>query len=254
MDILDDRGRLFGRVNVIDALVVLFAFAVVAAGVALVLGGGSVGASGAQVGDNRSTQHVTLDLGTHPDSAAALVQPGNATLGDLSEGGVNATITDVYRSPTESGVQVVAVVAVDSERTDKGFRIGGSYLRYGLTPTLSTPNYTISSHIASVGGGPDMETRTIHATIQANVTTAVANAISAGDSQQVAGDAVATVDAVETVRSRDTRKIIRVDLSLVTRAVGDSYRYSGTPVRIGTALAFETNRYELRGRVVAVEQ
>lgn len=253
MDILDDRGRLFGRVNVIDALVVLLALAVVAAGAALVLGGGSAETSGAHADDNRLTQHVTLDLGTHPDSAAALVQSGNATLGGLSEGSVNATITDVYRSPTESGVRLVAVVAVDGERTDEGVRIGGSYLRYGLTPTLSTPNYTIGSRIASVGDGPDMETRTVRATVEANVTTAVADAISVGDSQQVAGDAVATVDAVETVRSSGDRQTVRIDLSLVTRPVGDGYRYGGTPVRIGTALDFETARYELRGRVVAVE-
>jgi hypothetical protein len=40
MDLIDDRGRLFGRVNVVDALVVLFVLAIVAAGTALVLGGG----------------------------------------------------------------------------------------------------------------------------------------------------------------------------------------------------------------------
>jgi hypothetical protein len=40
MDILDEQGRIFGRVNIIDALVVLFALAVIVAGAALVFGGG----------------------------------------------------------------------------------------------------------------------------------------------------------------------------------------------------------------------
>jgi hypothetical protein len=39
-ELLDEQGRIFGRVNIIDALVVLFASAVIVAGVALVFGGG----------------------------------------------------------------------------------------------------------------------------------------------------------------------------------------------------------------------
>ena len=39
MELIDERGRLFGRVNVVDALVVLLVAAVVVAGVALVAGG-----------------------------------------------------------------------------------------------------------------------------------------------------------------------------------------------------------------------
>ena len=38
MDLIDDKGRLFGTVNIIDALAVLFVLAVVAAGAAFVLG------------------------------------------------------------------------------------------------------------------------------------------------------------------------------------------------------------------------
>ena len=38
MDLIDDKGRLFGTVNIIDALAVLLVLAVVAAGAAFVLG------------------------------------------------------------------------------------------------------------------------------------------------------------------------------------------------------------------------
>jgi len=38
MELIDEKGRLFGRVNIVDALVVLFAIAVLAAGAALVFG------------------------------------------------------------------------------------------------------------------------------------------------------------------------------------------------------------------------
>ena len=53
MDVLDEKGRLFGRVNVVDALVVVFAVAVVIAGASLVYGDG--------LGNEPTeTMHVTL--------------------------------------------------------------------------------------------------------------------------------------------------------------------------------------------------
>lgn len=52
-------GRLFGLINIIDALVILFAVAVVA-GVALVFSGKPHEQS------ELGTRYVTLDLGTYP--------------------------------------------------------------------------------------------------------------------------------------------------------------------------------------------
>lgn len=41
MHLLDDQGRVFGVINVINLLAVLFAHPVIAAGIALVFSGGS---------------------------------------------------------------------------------------------------------------------------------------------------------------------------------------------------------------------
>jgi hypothetical protein len=55
MNLIDDKGRLFGTVNVIDALAVLLVFAVVAAGAAFVLG-----ADEQLTGTNQPTETTTI--------------------------------------------------------------------------------------------------------------------------------------------------------------------------------------------------
>jgi hypothetical protein len=68
MPIIDEEGRLFGAVNIIDALVVLFVLAVVVAGVALVTGGGS--------SDGTPTRTVVVDVGQQPGYVVDAIQEG----------------------------------------------------------------------------------------------------------------------------------------------------------------------------------
>jgi len=92
MDVLDEKGRLFGRVNVVDAFVVLFALTIVIAGAALVYGDG--------LGDEPTeTMHVTLVSET---PSATTLEIGEI---DLESGtfvsprrGTTANITDVHRT------------------------------------------------------------------------------------------------------------------------------------------------------------
>jgi len=74
MEILDEKGRLFGVVNVIDALAVLLVLAVVAAGAALVLG------SEPEPEPEFASTHATLDLGTQPDYIVAQLNEGDTYL------------------------------------------------------------------------------------------------------------------------------------------------------------------------------
>lgn len=250
MEVIDERGRLFGRVNVVDALVVLLALAVVVAGAALVLGADDGGDPGdAEPPENdTAVRYATLELGIHPGYVASLARPGNATLG-----GANATITDVYRSPRGDDVLLVVRVAVEGQETDQGFRVGDSFLRYGDGFNLTTPDYRIGTRVATAGGGERLRTRRVVATVEANVSTSVADAISAGDERRIANDTVATVESVETVETGDDWRVVRVDLALSTRPVDGTYHYGGRPVRVGRTLDVRTADYQFRGQVVAVE-
>ena len=191
---------------------------------------------------------MTLELGTHPSYVASLVTTGNATLA-----GGDATITDVYRSPRGDDVLLVATATVEGRDTPDGFLVNGTYLRYGVGATLSTADYQIGSRVATVGGSETFATEEVTATVEANVSRAVADSIEVGDTQRVAGDATATVEGVETVRDGDDWAVVSVDITLVARPVGDHVEYGGRPVRVGTGLGFATSRYQFSGRVVEVE-
>jgi hypothetical protein len=75
MRVIDDEGRLFGAVNVIDALVVLVVLAVAVAGVALVTGGGNSGET--------PTRTVVVDVGQQPGYVADAIEPGPVETGDI---------------------------------------------------------------------------------------------------------------------------------------------------------------------------
>lgn len=69
MDFIDDKGRIFGTVNIIDALAVLLVLAVVAAGTAFVLGTDDQSTST----DRQTTTTVTLEItGVQPYVADAI--------------------------------------------------------------------------------------------------------------------------------------------------------------------------------------
>jgi len=92
MDLIDDKGRLFGTVNIIDALAVLLILAVAAAGAAFVLGADNTDQTAP---DNQQTTTVTLEItGVQPYAADA-----------IPEGSINtdriATVEDKSVRPTE---------------------------------------------------------------------------------------------------------------------------------------------------------
>jgi hypothetical protein len=72
MEVIDEKGRVFGVVNVIDLLVVVFLLAVAAAGVALVM---------ADSGSGESTEPVTLTVQTEEvEPYVAESIPGGGTI------------------------------------------------------------------------------------------------------------------------------------------------------------------------------
>ena len=75
MPVIDDEGRLFGTVNIIDALVVLFVLAVAVAGVALLTGGGS--------SDQTPTRTVVIDAGQQPDYVIDAIEEGSVETSEV---------------------------------------------------------------------------------------------------------------------------------------------------------------------------
>lgn len=69
MSVIDDKGRLFGKINIIDALVILFVFAVAIAGVSLVTGGDNSTSE-------MSTRTVVVDIDQQPQYIIDTIDEG----------------------------------------------------------------------------------------------------------------------------------------------------------------------------------
>jgi len=240
MNVLDEQGRLFGRVNVVDALVVVFAVAVVIAGVALVYGGPSDGP--------RDTMHVTL---VSENTSATALDRGEI---DLESGtlvgarrGTTAAITDVHRT---AGPRVYLRTALDGTRADDGFRYEGEPVRLGDTVVVANDRTRATTRIVERDVAPTFSKTTTTVTLQTTVRRPVADAVAAGDEVTVGPVTVATVTDADATARNDTHSQLQVSLALETRVVDGTAHYAGRPVRLGRTIEVGTDDYEFEGEVV----
>jgi hypothetical protein len=231
MELIDEKGRLFGRVNIVDALVVLFAIAVLAAGAALVLGG-------SDTPDTSERMHVTVE--TADQSATAV------TSGRVTYDGADANVTDVYRTPNRTYLRV----ALDGTRTDDGFQFDRQHVRLGDTPTVATETAVAGGAVTERNTTATFDTETTTVTVEATVDDSVASAISSGDEQRIRDTTVATITGVDTASENATHASLDVTLALETRLADGTAHYGGSPVRLGRTVAVETDGYEFEGEII----
>ncbi|WP_336135395.1 DUF4330 domain-containing protein [Natronomonas amylolytica] len=250
MELLDEQGRIFGRVNIIDALVVLFALAIIVAGAALVFGGGGTDDQPAQTPTPtpepeeppERTMYVTVVTGGQPAT--------ELSTGEINVDGTPANITAVHRTP---GPRTYLRLQLDGNETEAGFRFGGNPVRLGDGLTLADETLRTGTRVVERDTDERFETDTTNVTLVSTVRTPVAEAVEYGDRQRVSYDAVAAVTAVNRTAVNETHSDLEVTLELETRAVDGTPHYAGRPVRLGRTLGFGTDGYEFRGDIVERE-
>jgi len=254
MDLIDDKGRIFGTVNIIDALAVLLLLAVVGAGAAFVLQsdpGARTPTSSAQPADQNTspaTRYATLDLGTYPSDVAEHI-----TDGDTSRT-TDLTVTDVYRTPTKNSVHVWARVQLDGHTTDDSteFRFTGTEIDRGNTLAIATDEYQINGTVRTV----DTHTATLPTdatpvVLRTTTSAETATAIQPNDTYTVANGTVATVESVA-VSPTDTsqKKRVVLGVTLQTLRLNDQREFLGRTVRLDQTLPIRTDTYAITGQVV----
>lgn len=242
MEVLDEEGRLFGRVNVVDALVVLFAVAVIVAGAALVFGDSPAPTPepGPDSEPEERTLYVTL-LATG-DAATALDAE------EVRLDGASANVTDVHRTP---GARSYLRVALNGTESEGRFRFADSHVRLGDTYTVSNNVTRTGSRVVERDVAPEFDTRTTTVTVETTVRTPLAEAVSEGDEQQVGSETVLRIADTETTQVNDTHADLQATLDLETRTVDGSPHYGGRPIRLGRELTVGTDEYEFDGEIVA---
>ena len=250
MELLDERGRLFGLINVIDALAVLFALAVVAAGVALVFSGESEQES------ELDTRYVTLDLGTQPDYVTERIDAGDVASPSNAPG--NLTITDVYVTPTGDGaVSVTARARINgrlqdqSNRASPVFTFAGTSLVLGQQLTVRTDEYSISGTVTAVASdGESLDITTTNVVMEYSLPADIASDLSVGDRYRLNGETLATIESKRVYPGNTPfNRRVYLGLSLRTLTQEDRTQFGGRPVRPGNDFRLVFEPYDITGTV-----
>ena len=265
--LIDEKGRIFGAVNVIDALVVLFVAALVIGGVwfVAVSDPGSNGAGEGANGDDADTgpdsqtaiRYATLDIGTVSPEVAAQIE-----IGDEIQTGpdANLTIVDLYRAPAGDNIRMFARVEMTGTviETDAGerFEYNEAPPRIERELTLATDRYEASGEIRSVSAeGSELPRTTVDTVLDATVSATALDAMSVGDRYVLGEDTVATIETIEAYGTSDPdtkRAQVGVTYRTVEPAAGVRPSFGTTTIRSNSTLSFETETYEFEGTVERV--
>ncbi|PSP81825.1 hypothetical protein BRC78_08995 [Halobacteriales archaeon QH_8_68_33] len=243
MDVIDEDGRLFGAVNVVDALVVLVVFAIALAGIALVTGEGPAPETG--------ERYVTLDFGTQPSGVAEELDVGDTSplAGELG----NLTITDTYMMTSDSGVRVFARVAVTGRTTERQFTFDGEPLRIGRRIQFQNDTYVVNGTIQNVGNATGLPVRERTVVLRDTVPAGVAQGIERGEEITAGGRTTGTVNDVAVYDARGPdRRTVYVEATLQTLMRDGAARFGGTPVEAGRTIRLPVAGSQYNGTVERV--
>jgi hypothetical protein len=250
MQLIDEEGRLFGAVNVIDAFVVLLVLAALVAGLALVT---------QEDDSDPATRYVTLDLGSEPEYLIDTIEVGDtATVPGQTD---SWRITDKYVTPAGSSGRVILRVAVSGQTEDGQFTTAGVLLRLGRAVEVQTGEYLINGTITGISEGGDsgagntssLPTGERRVVLHGTVPSSIADRIRAGSQVRVGNSTVATIDevAVYDAEGQDGRSLY-VAATLRTVETGGTHRFGGTPVEPGRELSLPVAGTALSGTVERV--
>lgn len=240
MNLIDDQGRVFGLVNVIDALAVLLVVAVVSAGIALV-----ITPEPEPTEPKFATTTATIDLGTQPEYVVGAIQTGDT----YSPGGQSTlTITDVFLSPQDGETRVRLGVELEGVESDDGMQYDGAPPRLGRDLNIVTDTYQTNGTLVGLGSTPTRESTDV--LISDTVSTATAGEIEVGDRYRVGDRTLGTVESVSVYGTYNPgRKRVYVGLTLDALTQGDRRLFAGIPLRNNATIPFETRDYRLNGTI-----
>lgn len=268
--IIDEKGRLFGLVNIVDVLVILLVLAIVIGGVAVALSGDSDSEPDGSQADpppttngtnvtnvTNVTRYVTLDFGRQPAYVADNIEVGQQW--PQTESREQFTITDVYLSGRFNDQTTVVVRARVNGTTNEShgtFKYRNDPLYLGDALTLTTNEVQIDGTVTALEDDGDSLSRT-NATVTVVTTERpqIAGAIAVGDEYRVGGKTIAEITGVQREDVEESeRERVYLDVRVLAIERGSIPEFAGRALRLGTSIPFSTDRYQLGGEIVAIQE
>lgn len=248
--VLDNEGKLFGLVNIVDVLVVLLVAAIAVAGVALLF----------SPGGTNETRYVTVDVGGQPQYIADQITTGDEW---TPQGGGSFVITDTYASPntgeeSEGTANILIRAAVNGsaigEENQQIINFNGEPLSFGRELEIDATSYTITGTVTAVDQeGTEIETQSESLALETTVDRGIANQIDAGDQYRVGADTQLTIETVTVYPTSDEnmRRVI-LGVTVQTRTVDGVPLFGERSVQTGSQIPVRTQAYTLTGEVLTI--
>ncbi|QIO20887.1 DUF4330 family protein [Haloarcula sp. JP-L23] len=247
--IIDENGALFGRVNVVDAVVVLVVLTVLLAGTALVLDRGN-----SDVSNTKPTKYATVSYAVPLTSGAAAIESGETL--DPAPTGEPLEVVGVTRSFAPGGeAHVVSRVAYTGPLSAQ-WVWGDGIVRddtrplYGGDETAVIANgYRTRADVLAV----NQTTATLptsRVSVVISVNESVARSVETGATARVDDHTVATVERVGDGPAADGKRAVTLELR--TWARDGTPWFGGSPLRVDNRVTVVTDDAVVSGRLQRV--
>lgn len=226
-EFIDNEGRLFGYINIVDAAIVALLIVTVVAGAAFV-----VLSSPSTMGSETASTHATLDLGVQPPGIATAIDE-NDTYEPTPQS--TLTITDIYRVPEDDGVRTFARVNLTGPSTESGMIYDGAPPRLGRDVLLTTSRYNTTGDITAVGESRSLPLADRTVTLRTTLPSYRADEFSVGQQIRLDGRTIATIDDVTRYDGNGSSQLF-LEASLRVYAPNGATQFGSTLVRDGATV------------------
>ena len=245
--LIDEKGRIFGYVNIIDLLVVLLLAAVVVAGVTLILT--------AEDEEAEEEQYVTLELDAQPEYIAEQIQ-----IGDRShEVDSTLTITDTYMTASETDREVNIWVQAKINGTTTGdvdaLTYGESPIRLGESLTIDTDQYNETGTVTDISETQsELATESKDLAVVADVDQTTADRMSVEDEFTIGDNTWMTIEEMTRYATADrgTDRLV-LGISTEVRSEDNMSRYGDQTVQLGESIPVRVGSDQVTGSIMNID-
>ncbi len=237
MPIVDEKGRLFGKINIIDLIVILFIVLVIIVGFKYLLSGSE---------QEYVPVYFKVD-NVEPDIVESL------KIGDVvfdSNGNEIAIINDLELLENHQLFVTADVLVINDKDIfifeneyvlkannkikleTQSMVLNGEVILVNKTPITKLDNLTISVHISSNNLEDLLETEYIY---------------------DYFGNEIAKIERINSIVTSGTNKIVDMDIVIKTKRIGGERYFQGQSIRLSNSLRFLTDDLLFSGVIVEVK-
>lgn len=256
MAMVDDKGRIFNKINIIDLMVILFIILVIAVGAKFVL-----------VKPEPAWITAEVMAGKQPYGVIDSIEEGS--LITESSGRIIGEVLAIYISPSNAAEDTTLFLNLSIEKKNNKLYFANKELSINSKIDFNIGYANIKgANIISINKGLDKEVKNIVEVIFTNTTPWVAEKISKGDNEvNSIGRIIAKIKDTEIVpagmivtsdtgevylREHPELKDVTAAFEIIANQKGDSLFFHNSELKVGKGFSFYSEEYDISGTIINI--